>query len=42
MTRTGSNSRVRGERARRLLGWQPKHRSVIEWIAKDMQPERVR
>ncbi|MBN3728719.1 NAD-dependent epimerase/dehydratase family protein [Burkholderia sp. Ac-20379] len=37
----GSNSRVRGERARRLLGWQPKHRSVIEWIAKDMQPERV-
>ncbi|WP_459621538.1 NAD-dependent epimerase/dehydratase family protein, partial [Burkholderia sp. 3C] len=24
----GSNSRVRGERARRLLGWQPKHRSV--------------
>ncbi|WP_414439859.1 NAD-dependent epimerase/dehydratase family protein [Burkholderia sp. 22PA0106] len=37
----GSNSRVRGERARRLLGWQPKHRSVIEWIANDMQPERA-
>jgi len=32
----GSNSRVRGERARKLLGWQPKRTSVIEWIERDM------
>lgn len=32
----GSNSRVRGERARTLLGWQPKQTSVIEWIERDM------
>ncbi|MGF6633889.1 NAD-dependent epimerase/dehydratase family protein [Paraburkholderia sp. MM6662-R1] len=32
----GSNSRVRGERARKLLGWQPRRRSVIEWIERDM------
>ncbi|MGF6729676.1 nucleoside-diphosphate-sugar epimerase [Paraburkholderia youngii] len=32
----GSNSRVRGERARRLLGWQPRRTSVIEWIECDM------
>ena len=32
----GSNSRVRGERARELLGWQPKRTSVIEWIERDM------
>ncbi|WLE63434.1 NAD-dependent epimerase/dehydratase family protein [Burkholderia plantarii] len=32
----GSNSRVRGERARRLLGWQPKHASVIDWITGEM------
>jgi len=32
----GSNSRVRGERARKLLGWQPKRTSVIEWIEQDM------
>ncbi|WP_025598381.1 NAD-dependent epimerase/dehydratase family protein [Burkholderia sp. WSM2230] len=32
----GSNSRVRGERARKLLGWQPKRTSVIEWIEHDM------
>ncbi|CAB3778029.1 NAD-dependent epimerase/dehydratase family protein [Paraburkholderia fynbosensis] len=32
----GSNSRVRGERARTLLGWQPKRTSVIEWIEHDM------
>ncbi|WP_250453438.1 NAD-dependent epimerase/dehydratase family protein [Caballeronia sp. ATUFL_M2_KS44] len=32
----GSNSRVRGERARTLLGWQPKRTSVIEWIERDM------
>jgi nucleoside-diphosphate-sugar epimerase len=32
----GSNSRVRGERARKLLGWQPKRNSVVEWIEKEM------
>ena len=32
----GSNSRVRGERACKLLGWQPKRTSVIEWIEQDM------
>lgn len=32
----GSNSRVRGERARKLLGWQPKRTSVINWIEHDM------
>ncbi|NUX52346.1 NAD-dependent epimerase/dehydratase family protein [Paraburkholderia youngii] len=32
----GSNSRVRGERSRRLLGWQPRRTSVIEWIERDM------
>ncbi|ABE30028.1 Putative NAD dependent epimerase/dehydratase [Paraburkholderia xenovorans LB400] len=32
----GSNSRVRGERARKLLGWQPKRTSVIDWIEHEM------
>jgi nucleoside-diphosphate-sugar epimerase len=32
----GSNSRVRGERARTLLGWQPSGPSVLDWIANDM------
>jgi nucleoside-diphosphate-sugar epimerase len=32
----GSNSRVRGERARKLLDWQPRRTSVIEWIERDM------
>ena len=32
----GSNSRVRGERARKLLGWQPKRTSVLDWIEHDM------
>ncbi|ADG15176.1 NAD-dependent epimerase/dehydratase family protein [Paraburkholderia atlantica] len=32
----GSNSRVRGERSRKLLGWQPRRTSVIEWIERDM------
>ncbi|RKR46179.1 nucleoside-diphosphate-sugar epimerase [Paraburkholderia sp. BL17N1] len=32
----GSNSRVRGERARKLLGWEPKRTSVIDWIEHDM------
>jgi nucleoside-diphosphate-sugar epimerase len=38
----GSNSRVRGEHARKLLGWQPKRTSVIDWIEHDMMsPERA-
>lgn len=32
----GSNSRVRGERARTLLGWQPRRTSVTEWIRTGM------
>jgi nucleoside-diphosphate-sugar epimerase len=33
----GSNSRVRGTRARQLLGWTPKRTSVIDWIKQDMR-----
>lgn len=36
----GSNSRVRGERARKLLGWQPQRMSVIDWIEHDMMASR--
>jgi nucleoside-diphosphate-sugar epimerase len=32
----GSNSRVRGKAAVKRLGWKPKHRSVTEWIAKEL------
>ncbi|ELX08067.1 NmrA family protein [Janthinobacterium sp. HH01] len=32
----GSNSRVRGERARRQLGWAPHRPPVLDWIAGDM------
>ena len=32
----GSNSRVRGKRAKQLLGWRPTHRSITEWIAQEM------
>ncbi|HEY3599422.1 MAG TPA: NAD-dependent epimerase/dehydratase family protein [Paraburkholderia sp.] len=32
----GSNSRVRGTRARELLGWQPRRTSVIDWIKHEM------
>ncbi|TDN70695.1 NAD-dependent epimerase/dehydratase family protein [Paraburkholderia sp. BL10I2N1] len=32
----GSNSRVRGQRARELLGWKPQRRSVIDWIRNEM------
>jgi len=32
----GSNSRVRAKRARRELGWAPRHDSVIEWILTEM------
>ena len=32
----GSNSRVRARRARRELGWAPRHASVLDWIAGEM------
>jgi nucleoside-diphosphate-sugar epimerase len=32
----GSNSRVRGQRARELLGWKPQRTSVIDWIRNEM------
>jgi nucleoside-diphosphate-sugar epimerase len=32
----GSNSRVRAKRARRELGWAPRHASVIDWIENEM------
>jgi nucleoside-diphosphate-sugar epimerase len=32
----GSNSRVRAKRARRELGWAPRHSSVIDWILAEM------
>ena len=33
----GSNSRVRAKRARRELGWTPRHTSVINWIMREMR-----
>jgi nucleoside-diphosphate-sugar epimerase len=33
----GSNSRVRGQRARQQLGWAPRHGSVFDWIGSGMQ-----
>jgi nucleoside-diphosphate-sugar epimerase len=32
----GSNSRVRAKRARRELGWAPRHTSAISWILSEM------
>lgn len=32
----GSNSRVRAIAARQILGWKPKHTSVVSWIREDM------
>jgi nucleoside-diphosphate-sugar epimerase len=32
----GSNSRVRATRARRELGWSPRHSSVLDWIANEL------
>jgi nucleoside-diphosphate-sugar epimerase len=32
----GSNSRVRGKRARVELGWSPRHASLTEWIEREM------
>jgi nucleoside-diphosphate-sugar epimerase len=36
----GSNCRVRSDRARRELGWRPKHSSVIDWIRQDLTGPR--
>lgn len=33
----GSNSRVHALRARRELGWQPRHASAVAWIERDMR-----
>lgn len=33
----GSNSRVRARRAREELGWEPRHTSVLNWIANEAQ-----
>jgi nucleoside-diphosphate-sugar epimerase len=32
----GSNSRVRGKIATERLGWTPRHRSITEWIAREL------
>ncbi len=33
----GSNSRVRGTRARQELGWSPEHSSVLDWIRHELR-----
>ncbi|MEU8722815.1 NAD-dependent epimerase/dehydratase family protein [Streptomyces antimycoticus] len=33
----GSNSRVRARRARDLLGWDPRHRSITDWILRELR-----
>lgn len=33
----GSNSRVSSQKARQVLGWQPKHASLITWITNEME-----
>ena len=37
----GSNSRVRSVRARRELGWAPRHASVIDWILGEMPIDEI-
>jgi nucleoside-diphosphate-sugar epimerase len=32
----GANRRVRAKRARRELGWKPRHTSILSWIEKEM------
>ena len=32
----GSNSRVRGKAASEMLGWAPRHRSITDWIAREL------
>jgi nucleoside-diphosphate-sugar epimerase len=36
----GSNSRVRAVRARRELGWAPRHNSLLDWIAQELPREQ--
>jgi nucleoside-diphosphate-sugar epimerase len=33
----GSNSRVSAAKARKEMGWQPRHTSVLDWIRNDMK-----
>jgi nucleoside-diphosphate-sugar epimerase len=33
----GSNSQVRSTLARTVLGWTPRHRSVLDWIAREVR-----
>ncbi|WP_442781997.1 hypothetical protein [Collimonas fungivorans] len=35
----GSNSRASSARARKELGWQPQHRSVLDWIRNEMRED---
>lgn len=37
----GSNSRVRSVRARRELGWAPRHASVIDWVLGEMPIDEI-
>ncbi|MET1079612.1 MAG: NAD-dependent epimerase/dehydratase family protein [Pseudomonas sp.] len=37
----GSNSRVRGQHARQLLGWTPRQPTVFEWIREQMLPAQA-
>jgi nucleoside-diphosphate-sugar epimerase len=32
----GSNSRVRADKARRELGWKPRHSSVTDWVTREL------
>ena len=32
----GSNSRMRGRRARARLGWSPRHGSAIDWVREEL------
>ncbi|MEO1297434.1 MAG: epimerase, partial [Cyanobacteria bacterium J06636_16] len=34
----GSNSRICSEKARSLLGWAPRHSSVIDWLKETSNP----
>ncbi|MFJ5837528.1 NAD-dependent epimerase/dehydratase family protein [Streptomyces shenzhenensis] len=37
----GSNSRVRADRARSLLGWRPRRHSITDWLATSLAPAAV-
>lgn len=34
----GSNSRIRSDKARNLLGWTPNHSSVLDWLKQALNP----